>query len=35
VQVLADIIDYDEFLTGTRNEATYMMFKVREALQLL
>jgi len=25
--VLADIIDYDEFLTGTRNEATYTMFK--------
>jgi len=25
--VLADIIDYDEFLTGGRNEATYTMFK--------
>jgi len=25
--ILADIIDYDEFLTGTRNEATYTMFK--------
>lgn len=25
--ILADIIDYDEFLTGQRNEATYTMFK--------
>lgn len=25
--ILADIIDYDEFLTGMRNEATYTMFK--------
>merc|ERR1719399_1330728 len=25
--ILADIIDYDEFLTGMRSEATYMMFK--------
>lgn len=25
--ILADIIDYDEFLTGSRNEATYTMFK--------
>lgn len=25
--ILADIIDYDEFLTGTRREATYTMFK--------
>jgi Na+/melibiose symporter-like transporter len=25
--VLADVIDYDEFLTGARSEATYMMFK--------
>mmetsp|Transcript_118669 Transcript_118669/g.228987 ORF Transcript_118669/g.228987 Transcript_118669/m.228987 type:complete len:1140 (-) Transcript_118669:106-3525(-) len=25
--VLADIIDYDEFLTGNRSEATYFMFK--------
>eukprot|EP00928_Gymnodinium_smaydae_P084074 TRINITY_DN6731_c0_g1_i1.p1 TRINITY_DN6731_c0_g1~~TRINITY_DN6731_c0_g1_i1.p1 ORF type:complete len:852 (+),score=113.97 TRINITY_DN6731_c0_g1_i1:28-2556(+) len=25
--ILGDIIDYDEFLTGQRNEATYMMFK--------
>jgi len=25
--VLADIIDYDEFLTGDRNEAMYTMFK--------
>lgn len=25
--VLADIIDYDEFLTGMRSEATYFMFK--------
>eukprot|EP00931_Biecheleriopsis_adriatica_P036695 TRINITY_DN21107_c1_g1_i1.p1 TRINITY_DN21107_c1_g1~~TRINITY_DN21107_c1_g1_i1.p1 ORF type:complete len:882 (-),score=110.24 TRINITY_DN21107_c1_g1_i1:71-2716(-) len=25
--ILADIIDYDEFLTGRRNEATYTMFK--------
>mgnify|MGYP003706063421 CR=1 FL=1 len=25
--ILADIIDYDEFLTGTRAEATYTMFK--------
>lgn len=25
--VLADIIDYDEFLTGSRREATYTMFK--------
>eukprot|EP00947_MAST-08B_sp_MAST-8B-sp1_P005055 g5055.t1 len=25
--ILADIIDYDEWLRGSRNEATYMMFK--------
>jgi len=25
--ILSDIIDYDEFLTGQRNEATYTMFK--------
>mmetsp|Transcript_103383 Transcript_103383/g.301639 ORF Transcript_103383/g.301639 Transcript_103383/m.301639 type:complete len:390 (+) Transcript_103383:3-1172(+) len=25
--IMTDIIDYDEFLTGTRNEATYFMFK--------
>jgi len=25
--ILADIIDYDEFLTGMRSEATYFMFK--------
>merc|ERR1712194_81652 len=25
--ILGDIIDYDEFLTGQRNEATYFMFK--------
>eukprot|EP00931_Biecheleriopsis_adriatica_P004439 TRINITY_DN106105_c0_g1_i1.p1 TRINITY_DN106105_c0_g1~~TRINITY_DN106105_c0_g1_i1.p1 ORF type:complete len:861 (-),score=91.66 TRINITY_DN106105_c0_g1_i1:78-2660(-) len=25
--ILSDIIDYDEFLTGRRNEATYTMFK--------
>lgn len=25
--ILADIIDYDEFLTGTRKEATYTMFR--------
>lgn len=25
--ILADIIDYDEFLTGSRSEATYTMFK--------
>lgn len=25
--ILSDIIDYDEFLTGTRSEATYFMFK--------
>ncbi|CAM9167921.1 unnamed protein product, partial [Heterosigma akashiwo] len=25
--ILTDTIDYDEFLTGQRNEATYMMFK--------
>ena len=25
--ILSDIIDYDEFLTGTRTEATYFMFK--------
>ena len=25
--ILADIIDYDEFITGTRSEATYTMFK--------
>lgn len=25
--ILADIIDYDEFITGTRSEATYFMFK--------
>jgi len=25
--ILADIIDYDEFLTGSRREATYTMFK--------
>ena len=25
--ILADIIDYDEFLTGSRTEATYTMFK--------
>ena len=25
--ILADVIDYDEFLTGTRAEATYTMFK--------
>eukprot|EP00949_MAST-11_sp_MAST-11-sp1_P002941 g2941.t1 len=25
--ILADIIDYDEFLTGQRSEATYTMFK--------
>jgi Na+/melibiose symporter-like transporter len=25
--ILSDIIDYDELLTGTRNEATYTMFK--------
>merc|ERR1712232_362366 len=25
--ILADIIDYDEFLTGMRTEATYFMFK--------
>lgn len=25
--LLADIIDYDEFLSGHRNEATYTMFK--------
>jgi len=25
--ILADIIDYDEFLTGTRSEATYFMYK--------
>jgi Na+/melibiose symporter-like transporter len=25
--ILSDIIDYDEFLTGQRNEATYFMFK--------
>ena len=25
--ILADIIDYDEFLTGARSEATYTMFK--------
>jgi hypothetical protein len=25
--ILADVIDYDEFLTGARSEATYMMFK--------
>jgi len=25
--ILADIIDYDEFLTGTRKEATYTVFK--------
>ena len=25
--ILADVIDYDEFLTGNRNEATYTMFK--------
>jgi Na+/melibiose symporter-like transporter len=25
--ILADVIDYDEWLRGSRNEATYMMFK--------
>jgi Na+/melibiose symporter-like transporter len=25
--ILADVIDYDEFLTGARSEATYTMFK--------
>eukprot|EP00947_MAST-08B_sp_MAST-8B-sp1_P005580 g5580.t1 len=25
--ILADVIDYDEFLTGARSEATYLMFK--------
>jgi len=25
--ILSDIIDYDQFLTGQRNEATYFMFK--------
>lgn len=25
--ILADVIDYDEYLTGTRSEATYTMFK--------
>eukprot|EP00457_Paulinella_chromatophora_P008015 gb/GEZN01008042.1/.p1 GENE.gb/GEZN01008042.1/~~gb/GEZN01008042.1/.p1 ORF type:complete len:361 (+),score=42.79 gb/GEZN01008042.1/:365-1447(+) len=25
--IMADVIDYDEFLTGTRQEATYTMFK--------
>lgn len=25
--IMADVIDYDEFLTGTRAEATYTMFK--------
>jgi len=25
--ILSDIIDYDEFLTGQRNEATYFMFR--------
>lgn len=25
--IMADVIDYDEFLTGTRSEATYTMFK--------
>ena len=25
--ILADVIDYDEFLTGNRAEATYTMFK--------
>merc|ERR1719265_3004134 len=25
--ILADIIDYDEFLTGSRSEATYFMYK--------
>ena len=25
--ILADVIDYDEFLTGSRSEATYTMFK--------
>jgi len=25
--IMADVIDYDEFITGTRSEATYTMFK--------
>lgn len=25
--IMADVIDYDEYLTGTRSEATYTMFK--------
>ena len=25
--IMADVIDYDEFLTGQRSEATYTMFK--------
>ena len=25
--ILSDVIDYDEFLTGMRSEATYFMFK--------
>ena len=28
--IIADIIDYDEFLSGQRNEATYTMFQVGE-----
>ena len=25
--IMADVIDYDELLTGSRSEATYTMFK--------
>ena len=32
--IMADVIDYDEFLTGGRNEATYTMFKGHLALSL-
>ena len=32
--IMADVIDYDEFLTGGRNEATYTMFKGHLSLSL-
>ena len=32
--MMADAIDYDEFLTGGRNEATYTMFKGHLSLSL-
>ena len=32
--MMADVIDYDEFLTGGRNEVTYTMFKGHLSLSL-